>query len=101
MLVLTNKRGQAMTSRLKKNSLRLVRIFYDSIHLQMLTSRLKKISPLVTYIFLTYLDQQSVRSVDGITKKIYTSYVFLLKAKIELIDNPIIKKLVVVGDIFS
>jgi len=38
-------------------------------------------------------------------KKIYTSYVFLFKAKIEdtisTTDSPTIKKLVVVGGIFS
>ena len=88
---------QAVTSRFKKISPRLAHIFYDSNHVQMLTSRFKKISPLVTYIFLTYLNQQSVRSIDDITKKIYTSYIFLLKAKRDLT----IKKMVVVGGIFS
>jgi hypothetical protein len=85
MLASNDRRGQAVTSRLKKNSRRLARIFYDSNHLQTMASRLKKIFPRVTYIFLKYIHQQSIRSIDGITKKIYTSYVFLLKAKIELI----------------
>jgi len=38
-------------------------------------------------------------------KKIYTSYVFFIKAKLEdtisTTDNPAIKKMVVVGGIFS
>jgi hypothetical protein len=101
MLASNDRWGQAVTSRLKKISPRLASIFYGSNYLQTMTSRLKKIFPLVTYIFLNYLDQQSVRSIDGTTKKIYTSYVFLLKAKIDLITSIVIKKMVVVGGIFS
>ena len=103
MLASTNER---VTSRLKKNSPRLAHIFYGLNHYQILTSRLKKISSRVTYIFLTYT-QQFVLAIcgSGITKKIYTSYVFLLKANIadiiSTIGNHTIKKVVVVGGIFS
>jgi hypothetical protein len=89
--------GSSCDKSLKENFPPTRAYFYDSNHLQIMTNRFKKISPRVTYIFLTYLDQQSVRSIDGITKKIYTLYVFLLKAKIDLT----IKKMVVVGGIFS
>ena len=71
-----------------------------------MTFHLKKKSPRVTYIILTYT-QQFVRAKCGsdITKKIYTSYVFLLKANIadiiSTIGNRTIKKVVVVGVIFS
>ena len=91
--------AQAVTSRLKKISPLPAHIFYDSNHLQIMPSRLKKIFPLLTCIFLTYIHQQSVHAnyyqID--LKKIYTSYVFLLKAKID----PTIKKMVVVRGIFS
>lgn len=107
MLASNDRWGQAVTSHLKKNSLRLARIFYDSNHLQITTSRFKKISPRVTYIFFKYIHQQSIQAnhyqID--LKKIYTSYVFFLKAKIEdtinTTDGLTIKKLVVVGGIFS
>jgi hypothetical protein len=68
-----------LTSRLKKNSLRLAHIFYDSNHLQTMALRLKKIFPRVTYIFLKYIHQQSVRSIDGITKKHTPRTYFFLK----------------------
>jgi hypothetical protein len=74
---------------------------------QAVTSRLKKISPLHTCIFFTYIHQQSVQANHYLIdlKKIYASYVFLLKARVEdriiTTDNPAIKKLVVVGGISS
>jgi hypothetical protein len=100
MLASTDKR---VTSRLKKISVRPALIFHGTDHPQIVSSRLKKISPRLTYIFFTYIYQQSIQAnhyqID--LKKIYTSYVFLLKAKTELTNSLAIKKLVVVGGIFS
>ena len=51
------------------------------------------------------LDDYQMNELVMNLKKIYTSYVFFLKAKVEdmisTTDNPKIKKLVVVGGIFS
>ena len=109
MLVLTNKRGKNVTSRLKKISLRVAHIFYDSNHLQTMASRLKKIFPRLTHLFFDMIHilgnpcEQDDYQMN--LKKICTSYVFLLKVRVEdriiTTDIPIIKKLVVVGDIFS
>lgn len=106
MLTLTIKWA---TSRLKKISLRVAHNFYDSNHLQIMASRLKKISPRRTHLFfdlIHILDNPCEQDDYQMNlKKIYTLYVFLLKARVEdriiTTDIPIIKKLVVVGDIFS
>jgi hypothetical protein len=82
------------------------------ISLQNATSRFKKNSPRLTHIFYDLIDDISIELDDYQMnelvmnlKKIYTSYVFFLKAKVEVIisttDSLTIKKLVVVGDIFS
>ena len=71
-------------------------------------SRLKKNSPLHTHIFLfdrLHVEIDDYQMEIVYIKKIYTSYVFFLKAKVEDIvsttDNLTIKKLVVVEGIFS
>jgi hypothetical protein len=105
MLALTIKWA---TSRLKKISPRVVRIFYRLNHLPTMASRLKKIFPRLTYIFFM-IERYQLNIGQSVQvnhylidlKKIYTSYVFLLKAKAEFTDRLAIKKLVVVGNIFS
>ena len=83
MLALT----EAVTSRLKKISLRLAYIFYDLI-VNRILDNLWKLDDYRMYL-----------------KKIYTSYVFFLKAKVEvtfsITEDSTIKKMVVVGGIFS
>ena len=87
----------------------MLREFRSPSHLQIMAIRLKKNSPRLTHIFfdlINILDIPFKLDVHQMNlKKIYTSYVFLLKARVENIisttNSPAIKKMEVVGVIFS